>query len=162
MNNLKKITNLIKKTGDKLIVVDEQMDPQFVIMDVADYEKMLSVSTNVVDLTEDELLSKINRDIAVWKSDQDLEQSFEVIDENWQDEENDELKDFKEEDYLEDDDDDIYLDEINDDEIVKREIEKIDDLKRRSVEIQEIQKETKNKDDDEMYYFEPVDDEIDL
>lgn len=70
MNNLAKIINLLRK-GEKMVVVNEQAEPQFIVMDVSEYEKIKNNdSSDIKGLTEEELLSKINRDIAIWKSTQ--------------------------------------------------------------------------------------------
>ncbi len=68
-----KITNLIKKTGDKAIIVDANGEPTYVIMTVFDYERLVLGHSEVRGLTEEELLDKINRDIAIWKGSQELE-----------------------------------------------------------------------------------------
>ncbi|MFA6594518.1 MAG: hypothetical protein WCT16_04680 [Candidatus Buchananbacteria bacterium] len=72
MPNLTKLVNLLKKTGDKAIVLDEHGEPGYVIMTVADYEDLILGKSGVSGLTEDELLDKINRDIAIWKDNQEL------------------------------------------------------------------------------------------
>lgn len=64
---LDQVLALVTKTGDKMIVVSENHDP-YVVMSLKDYERLLTNNTAVHDLSEDELLSKINRDIAIWKS----------------------------------------------------------------------------------------------
>ncbi|MFH0819639.1 MAG: hypothetical protein V1892_01265 [bacterium] len=69
---LKQIIDLIKKTGDRLVILD-QKGAGFVMMDVNDYEKLILAKSEVKDLTEDELLDKINRDIAIWKANQSQE-----------------------------------------------------------------------------------------
>lgn len=69
---LKQIIDLIKKTGDRLVILD-QKGAGFVMMDVKDYEKLILAKSEVKDLTEDELLDKINRDIAIWKANQSQE-----------------------------------------------------------------------------------------
>lgn len=69
MNNLVKITKLLKG-GERVVVVNDNIEPQFVIMDALEYEKMVNNNWDIKDLTEEELLSKINRDIALWKSTQ--------------------------------------------------------------------------------------------
>ena len=77
---MQKAINLSKKTGDRLIVFDSaKPDSIFVVMSVKDYENLVLGKSEVRGLTEDELLDKINRDIAIWKSEQDLEQNVEVI-----------------------------------------------------------------------------------
>ncbi|MEI7497931.1 MAG: hypothetical protein WCK11_01450 [Candidatus Falkowbacteria bacterium] len=69
---LRQALELAKKTGDRLIVFDRpDSDTPFVIMGLADYEKIALVGSSVRGLTEEELVDKINRDIALWKSDQD-------------------------------------------------------------------------------------------
>jgi PHD/YefM family antitoxin component YafN of YafNO toxin-antitoxin module len=67
---LQKIIDLIKKTGDKLVVLDGN-GSSFAIMDLKDYERLVLGKSDVRGLTEDELLDKINRDIALWKADQE-------------------------------------------------------------------------------------------
>ncbi|KKP91535.1 MAG: hypothetical protein UR94_C0016G0023 [Parcubacteria group bacterium GW2011_GWA2_36_10] len=64
---LDQVLALVTKTGDKMIVVSENHDP-YVVMSLKDYERLLTNNVAVHDLSEDELLSKINRDIAIWKS----------------------------------------------------------------------------------------------
>lgn len=72
MPNFQKLVNLLKKTGDKAIILDESGEPGYVIMTVADYEELILGKSGVSGLTEVELLDKINRDIAIWKDSQEL------------------------------------------------------------------------------------------
>ena len=69
---LRKAIDLAAYTGDKLIVVDEKTDKGMVVMSLEDYEKLLFIesdeSDEFNDLTEDELLDKINREITFNKS----------------------------------------------------------------------------------------------
>jgi len=75
-DQLQKAINLVKKTGDKLIVFDSaKPDNTFVILALKDYENLVLGKSEVRGLTEDELLDKINRDIAIWKSEQALGES---------------------------------------------------------------------------------------
>lgn len=68
---MRKAINLVKKTGDRLIVFDSaKPDNIFVVMSLKDYENLVLGKSEVRGLTEDELLDKINRDIAIWKSEQ--------------------------------------------------------------------------------------------
>jgi hypothetical protein len=70
-NKLQKAINLSRKTGDRLIIFDSpRSEDPFVVMSLEDYEKMMLNRSEVRGLTEDELLDKINRDIAIWKSEQ--------------------------------------------------------------------------------------------
>jgi hypothetical protein len=70
MANLDKIVNLIKKTGDKAIILDHNGDPSYVVMTLGSYEQLILGRSGVQGLTEDELLDKINREIAIWKDEQ--------------------------------------------------------------------------------------------
>ncbi len=66
-----KVLDLAAKTGDKVIVMSDNHEP-YVLMTVKEYEVLLhgSAAISVKDLSEDELLDKINRDIAIWKASQ--------------------------------------------------------------------------------------------
>jgi hypothetical protein len=76
-DQLQKAINLAKKTGDKLIVFDSAKPENiFVVMAVKDYENLVLGKSEVRGLTEDELLDKINRDIAIWKSELDEKTDF--------------------------------------------------------------------------------------
>lgn len=71
-DQLQKVIKLAKKTGDRLIVFDPDHDDMtYVVMAVEDYERLVVKNSEVKGLTEDELLDKINRNIAIWKSEQD-------------------------------------------------------------------------------------------
>ena len=73
---LQKAIDLVKKTGDRLLVFDSaKSDNVYVVMNLKDYENLVLGKSEVRGLTEDELLDKINRDIAIWKSEQDFEVS---------------------------------------------------------------------------------------
>jgi accessory colonization factor AcfC len=67
MKKLKRILDLIKKTGDRYIFDDNQGN-SFVILNINDYENLVLKNSPVKNLSEDELLNKINKDIAVWKA----------------------------------------------------------------------------------------------
>lgn len=69
-NQLAKAINLARRTGDRLIVFDYNQKNPFVVMSLDEYEKLVVGHSEVKGLTEDELLDKINRDIAIWKSEQ--------------------------------------------------------------------------------------------
>jgi len=76
-DQLQKAINLAKKTGDKLIVFDSSKPENvFVVLSLKDYENLVLGKSEVRGLTEDELLDKINRDIAIWKSEQDFNGSL--------------------------------------------------------------------------------------
>ena len=72
-NKLQKAIDLVNKTGDRLLVAD-MADPErvFAVMSIDEYEKLMFDKSGVRNLTENELLDKINRDIAIWKSDNEF------------------------------------------------------------------------------------------
>ncbi len=75
-DQLQKAINLAKKTGDKLIIFDSaKPDNVYVVLSLKDYENLVLGKSEVRGLTEDELLDKINRDIAIWKSEQTMEEN---------------------------------------------------------------------------------------
>ncbi len=72
-----KIIGLIRQTGDKCIVLN-QLGEAYVVMALKDYEKLILGRSEVRDLTEEELLAKINRDIAIWRSSQEQESEKDI------------------------------------------------------------------------------------
>ncbi len=77
--NFKKIIDLINRTGDNCIILDESGEPSYVIVTFKNYQNLVLGKSEVVGLSEDELLEKINRDIAIWKINQEAENLA-----NWQ------------------------------------------------------------------------------
>ena len=71
MNGLQKILDLIKKTGDRLVVMETESETPYVVMNLDDYEKLVRPRSNIGALSEGELLDKINQDIARWRVQQD-------------------------------------------------------------------------------------------
>jgi len=74
MDNFNKIISrvigIVKKTGDKIVVTDQNGDSGLLIMPLSEYEKIVEDKSDLTNLTESELLDKINRDIALWKESQ--------------------------------------------------------------------------------------------
>lgn len=69
-SEIEKALDLAKITGDRVIIVDEKQRRSFVIISLDEYEKLVKKSpklTEISNLTEEELLDKINRDIAFFK-----------------------------------------------------------------------------------------------
>ena len=73
MKNFHKIFELVKKTGDRFVVEDNQGD-LFVIMDMAQYENLALGSDEIRTLSKEELVNKLNKDISIWKSEQEEEE----------------------------------------------------------------------------------------
>jgi len=79
MKDLRKILELLRKTGDRFILEDEKGN-LFVVLSVNDYENLILKNSELKNFSEEELLNKINKDIAVWKSTQEDEKLLD----NWQ------------------------------------------------------------------------------
>ncbi len=80
-NQLKQLLNLIRRTGERCFVADNESNEVFTLMTLSDYEKLLNseVGRDIAKLSEDEMMNKINRDIAYWRSTQpQMEESAEV------------------------------------------------------------------------------------
>ncbi|TSC84053.1 MAG: Uncharacterized protein G01um101413_856 [Parcubacteria group bacterium Gr01-1014_13] len=83
-SQLNRVINLVKRTGEKTVIMDNESDAVMMLMDLGAYEKMLDHTpareSSVEKLTEEELLEKINRDVAIWRASNDRER-VEVYDE---------------------------------------------------------------------------------
>ena len=70
-SQLDRAIKLAANTGDKIIVVDELNNRSSVVMSLEDYEKLLNSQNKrnkgLKNLTDEELLDKINCDIVTWK-----------------------------------------------------------------------------------------------
>ena len=77
--SLDQIIKLINRTGDRIVVIDKNAASTFVVMGIRDYERLVLTRDKVKDLTENELLNKINRDVAIWKASQEEEENEEEI-----------------------------------------------------------------------------------
>lgn len=68
INQLDRILNFVKRTADKAILFKN--DGEYVVMRLSDYENLLDEHNKVEEMTEGELLNKINREIAIWHQSQ--------------------------------------------------------------------------------------------
>lgn len=71
MKHLDRILALIKKTGDRCIILDHEGNPAFVLSSFDEYERLITTGGDPRHLTEDQLLDKINRDVDTWRSSQE-------------------------------------------------------------------------------------------
>lgn len=67
-----KVKQLVKTVGGRCLIIDG--DDIFVIMGIDEYKKLNLLKSycgeKITDLTEGELLDKINQDIAIWQESQ--------------------------------------------------------------------------------------------
>ncbi|MBI4117642.1 MAG: hypothetical protein HY453_00990 [Parcubacteria group bacterium] len=65
--DLKDILDLMRRNGDTIITYDESSEMAFAIVPLTRYAHWSEHEKNIENLTEQELLMKINADIARWK-----------------------------------------------------------------------------------------------
>jgi len=70
---LNKVFDLIQRTGDRCIVLSPDGQSAFAVLSLDEYERIMFRKSEVATMSEDELLDKINRDIAIWKSQQEID-----------------------------------------------------------------------------------------
>lgn len=64
---LDRIIRLVKRTGDRFVVLDRDTDEAMVVMNLNEYEDLLNTTTEVENLAEEEMLGRLNRDINRWQ-----------------------------------------------------------------------------------------------
>jgi hypothetical protein len=72
-SQINRVIKLVRRTGDKVVLMDNESDAVMMLMELEAYEKILNNSESVEKLTEEELMEKINRDVAVWRANNDKE-----------------------------------------------------------------------------------------
>lgn len=78
-SQINRVIKLVRRTGDKAVIMDNESDSVMMLMDLDAYEKMLENSGRVETLTEEELMDRINRDVAVWRAYNDKERSEKLV-----------------------------------------------------------------------------------
>lgn len=94
VDKIKRAVDLVKRTGDKIFLFEDESSDGVVIMSLEEYEKMIDAlddrpqnraskdqnSQEIGNLTEDELIDRINRNIAAWQSqNQDQLDEYKII-----------------------------------------------------------------------------------
>ena len=67
-NQLDKILSIIKRTGEKVILFKD--DNEFVVSSLDNYSQLIQGDSPLSQLSESQMLDKINRDIALWRESQ--------------------------------------------------------------------------------------------
>lgn len=80
-NSFDRLLRFMAKSGDRCVIM-EKGQPAFVLMKIEDYEDLLMAHSGIDGLTEEELLDKINREIALWRANQEDETAEEIMTEN--------------------------------------------------------------------------------
>ncbi len=75
MSSLERLIDLARTTGDRLIVHNAREGGDLVVLPLHEYERLIAQDTvgyrRAHALSSDQLLDQINRDIAVWRAEQD-------------------------------------------------------------------------------------------
>lgn len=66
-NQLNRLLKLVNRTGDRLVVLDKETESAIVMMEIDEYEKLLDGGPRLEDMSESDILDKINREIAIWR-----------------------------------------------------------------------------------------------
>ncbi|MBT5338258.1 hypothetical protein HN858_05375 [Candidatus Falkowbacteria bacterium] len=77
MLSWQKIVNLLRKNNDKLVVFDSESGEAYVVLPHQQYEKLAGQVEGENDLSEEQLLDSINRDIETWQSSEEMEELIE-------------------------------------------------------------------------------------
>lgn len=78
-NQFNKLLQLIRRTGDKAVLPDDQSDKLFILMDTDDYELLLNNSLSLKGIPAEEMMDHLNDKIALWRS-QNQNQEIESYD----------------------------------------------------------------------------------
>lgn len=79
-HQLNRVLKLVKRTGDKLVILDQENDEASVLMGLGDYEELLSGGEPLEDLNEREMLDRVNRDLGNWRAYHEFDDEKEVMD----------------------------------------------------------------------------------
>lgn len=75
---LNRVLSLMRRTGDRCLILDSESEEVFAFLTLSDYERMLSGGhSGLVEMNEKEMMDKVNRDIANWRAyheDEDFEE----------------------------------------------------------------------------------------
>ena len=65
-HRLQEVLDLVRETGDRVVIFDTNGEP-FMLMNLASDRSLLKEEVKVANLSEEEILEKVNRLIAAWK-----------------------------------------------------------------------------------------------
>lgn len=78
MSSVDRLIELARKTGDRLIIHDPYGDRDFVILDIEQYKNLVRGKDSIRQLSHKEMVQKVNRDIAIWRSDKEASEHEEL------------------------------------------------------------------------------------
>lgn len=80
-NQLDRIIRLVRRTGDRFVILDKESDQTMVLMNLDEYENLLSSTSSLEDLDEEDMLNKLNHDISRWQDKKKVQQTSPVWEE---------------------------------------------------------------------------------
>lgn len=66
-NQLDRIIRLVRRTGDRFVIMDKETDQTMVVMNLDEYENLLNDTSCLENLEEEDMLNKLNNDISRWQ-----------------------------------------------------------------------------------------------
>ncbi len=66
-NQLDRIIRLVRRTGDRFVIMDKETDQTMVLMNLDEYENLLNDTSSLENLEEEDMLNKLNHDISRWQ-----------------------------------------------------------------------------------------------
>lgn len=66
-NQLDRIIKLVRRTGDRFVIMDKDTEETMVLMNLNEYESLLNDTSCLEDLEEEDMLNKLNHDISRWQ-----------------------------------------------------------------------------------------------
>ncbi len=66
-NQLDRIIKLVRRTGDRFVIMDKETDETMVLMNLNEYESLLNDTSCLENLEEEDMLNKLNHDISRWQ-----------------------------------------------------------------------------------------------
>ena len=72
-----RLTRLSRQTGDRIILHDSVTGESTVFLNLDEYERLVLEKKDVRELSSEQLLDQINRDIAIWRANQQMEEEEE-------------------------------------------------------------------------------------
>ncbi|MBI4256783.1 hypothetical protein HY626_01870 [Candidatus Uhrbacteria bacterium] len=91
-NHLKRVLNLVEKTGDTMVVVDKEGNEAFVVMDLDHYETLLGSQTSVAPVSQPnptkdpdiwDVMQEAGEEGETWDIDQLSEQEFQTLEKQY-------------------------------------------------------------------------------
>ena len=67
-NQLDRIIKLVRRTGDRFVIMDKETEETMVLMNLNEYESLLNDTSSLEDLEEEDMLNKLNHDISRWQT----------------------------------------------------------------------------------------------